>query len=175
MRTLLPDPPPQPFEDLLEWRRRIGADRHDEVWEGVLHMSPGPHEIHSDVQCQIGVLLYEPARAAGLHPRGEFNIGERDNYRVPDGGLRRERVWRLYAPSAALVVEVVSPNDETWDKLGFYAAHDVRELVIADPQTQTVHWLTLEHGEYRPIERSGVIELGPAELAQRIDWPPTDA
>jgi len=34
-----------------------------------------------------------------------------------------------------------------------------------------VHWLELTEGEYRPINQSGLVELGPAELAQRIDWP----
>jgi hypothetical protein len=35
MRTLLPDPPPAELQPLLERRRRSGADRFDEVWEGV--------------------------------------------------------------------------------------------------------------------------------------------
>jgi len=34
MRTLLPDPPPPPFDALLAERERRGADRRDEVWEG---------------------------------------------------------------------------------------------------------------------------------------------
>jgi len=27
-------------EDILQQRKRTGADRWDEVWEGVLHMAP---------------------------------------------------------------------------------------------------------------------------------------
>ena len=42
-----------------------------------------------------------------------FNLGEANNYRVPDGGLHRERAGRVYYTSAALVVEIVSPGDET--------------------------------------------------------------
>jgi hypothetical protein len=34
-----------------------------------------------------------------------------------------------------------------------------------------VDWLALEQGEYRSIQRSALIELGPVELAERIDWP----
>jgi hypothetical protein len=26
-------------------------------------------------------------------------------------------------------------------------------------------------GQYRPVERSVLVELGPLELAERIDWP----
>jgi hypothetical protein len=69
------------------------------------------------------------------------------------------------------LLEIVSPNDRTWEKLPFYAKHDVDELLIVDPQQRSVDWLALAEGEYRPVERSGVIELGPAELAEQIDWP----
>jgi hypothetical protein len=44
-------------------------------------------------------------------------------------------------------------------------------MLIVDPQERAVHWLGLADGEYRPIERSGLIDLGAAELAQRLDWP----
>jgi Uma2 family endonuclease len=91
---------------------------------------------------------------------------------VPDGGLFRPRPDRLYVPTAELVVEIVSPGDGSWDKLGFYAAHDVGELLIIDPPSREVHWLALRSDrEYRPIDRSALVALGPAELAERIDWP----
>jgi hypothetical protein len=41
-----------------------------------------------------------------------------------------------------------------------------------DPDKQTVDWLALREGDYRPVHRSGLIDLGPMELAERIDWPP---
>ena len=31
----------------------------------------------------------------------------------------------------------MSPDDETYEKFGFYAAHGVDELVVADPATRT--------------------------------------
>jgi len=37
--------------------------------------------------------------------------------------------------------------------------------------TRSVDWLGLNEGEYRPIARSDLIELGAGELAERIDWP----
>lgn len=173
MRTLLPDPPPAEFEALLERRRRSGADVHDEVWEGVLHMAPAPSGAHDDLQQQLAELLGPPGRAAGMLPTvGGFNVGEEDDFRVPDGGLRRERVVTTYYPTAALVFEVRSPGDETPEKLPFYAAHGVDEVLIVDPQARTVEWLGLEEGEYRPVDRSSLIELGPDELDQRLDWPP---
>ena len=65
----------------------------------------------------------------------------------------------------------VSPRDETWSKLAFYAAHQVDELLIVDPLKRMVDWLALENGEYRPVQRSGLLDLAPVELAARLDWP----
>ncbi|MDX6679354.1 MAG: hypothetical protein QOE31_3406 [Solirubrobacteraceae bacterium] len=70
-----------------------------------------------------------------------------------------------------MVVEIRSPGDETWHKRPFYAAHHVDEILIVDPAEQTVTWLGLRGGEYEPVGRSRLIELGPAELAAQLDWP----
>lgn len=142
------------------------------MWEGVLHMNPGPHGRHHRIQHQLAVLLDGPGRAAGLVPAlGDFNIGTEGNYRVPDGGLHRPGPDEMYYSTAALVVEIVAPGDETWQKLPFYAAHNVDEVLIVDPLEHAVHWLALRDGNYDPIERSALIGLGPAHLAEQIDWP----
>lgn len=73
---------------------------------------------------------------------------------MPDGGLHRARRWGVWEPTAPLVVEIVSPDDETWQKLPFYAAHGVDEVLIVDPAKRAVHWLALVDGEHRPVERS---------------------
>jgi hypothetical protein len=68
-------------------------------------------------------------------------------------------------------VEIVSPNDETWQKVPFYAAHGVDEVLIVDPTDRTVAWLGLRDGEYRAPDRSGLVGLGPSDVAGRLDWP----
>ncbi len=178
MRTLLHDPLPAEVEALLERRRRLGLDRKDEVWEGVLHVVPAPSHRHSALGAQVKRLLAAPATAAGLTVTDDFNLGDsKQNFRVPDGGLHRPDPADMWHPTAALVIEIVSPDDETWEKLPFYAAHEVDEVLILDPDERSVTWLALASsgagasGDYEPIERSGLIELGPAELAQQIDWP----
>jgi hypothetical protein len=173
MPTLVLDPPPPELRALLERRRRAGLDRLDEVWEGVLHMIPAPSGAHADIAQQLAVLLDGPARQAGLFPTmHEFNLGDGEHdFRVPDGGVHRQRLTGVWHPTAAIVVEIVSAGDETWDKLPFYATHKVDEVLIVDSEKHTVEWLALGSGEYRAIGRNGLIELGPAELAQRIDWP----
>jgi Uma2 family endonuclease len=171
--TIVRDPQPAEFEALLERRRRLGLDLFDEQWGGVYRMNPAPAERHAYVAQQLAVLLDGPARTAALVPMiSPFNLGELGEYCVPDGGLHRELGDRVYVPTAALVVEIVSPGDDSWNKLPFYAAHNVDELLIVDPQEHRVHWLGLRaDGDYRPIERSTLVELGAAELAERIDWP----
>ncbi len=173
MPTLILDPPPHGLEELFERRRRMGADRHDEVWEGVYHMVPGPGAPHSFVAQRVSVLLDAPARAAGLFVGLEFNVGvSKDNYRVPDLGVHRELRTEKWVPTAAIVVEILSSTDEAWRKLPFYAEHGVDELLLVDPGERSVAWLALRDGSYEPVERSALIELGASELAQRIDWPP---
>ena len=172
MPTLVRDPQPVEFERLLRRRRRLGQDLLDEVWEGVYHMNPAPHRRHAHIAQQLAELLGPPARAARLVPMMSiFNLGEPNDYRVPDGGLFRPGPDEVYMSTAALVVEIVSPDDETWEKLPFYAAHGVDEVLIVDPQERSVHWLALREGEYQSAERSALIELSAGELAERLDWP----
>ncbi len=173
MPTLVLGSPPPELEALLERRRRAGVDRLDEVWQGVRHMVPGPSFEHARVSQQLAELLGPPARAAGLlATMSEFNLGESEHdFRVPDGGLHRPGAAGVWLPTAALVVEILSPDDETRQKLPFYAAHHVDEILIVDPADRTVTWLGLRDGGYQPVQRSGLIELGPVELAEQLDWP----
>jgi Uma2 family endonuclease len=173
VRTVILDPRSAGLDELMQRRARSGLDRLDEIWEGELHMVPAPGHAHASVAQQLAELLGPVARAVGLEATmHEFNMGENEHdFRVPDGGLHRSGAATMWHPTAALVVEIVSPGDESWQKLPFYSAHHVDEVLIVDPHKRTVDWLALEQGEYRSIQRSALIELGPVELAERIDWP----
>jgi hypothetical protein len=173
MPTLVLGTPPPELEALLERRRQAGVDRLDEVWQGVRHMVPGPSIEHADISQQLAVLLDGPARAAGLRPTmSEFNLGESEHdFRVPDGGLHRPGASGVWQATAAAVVEILSPGDESRQKLPYYADHDVDEVLLVDPAERTVTWLALHDGEYQPVQRSALIELGPTELAEQLDWP----
>lgn len=81
----------------------------------------------------------------------EFNLGESEHhFRVPDGGLLHPGAAGVWLSTAALVVEILSPR-------GRGLAH--------------VTWLGPRDGGYREVERSGLIALGAAALAEEIDWP----
>ena len=136
-------------------------------------MNPPPPLEHQVILQQLAELLGQLARQAGLMPViHEFGLGEgKDNYRVPDGGLHRPGAAGVWQSTAAVVIEIVSPSDESWAKLSFDAAHDVDEVLIIDRREHSVAWLGLADGQYRPIERSGLIDLCSDQLAERIDWP----
>jgi Putative restriction endonuclease len=172
VRTLVLDPQTAGLGELMERRRRSGLDRLDEIWEGVYHMVPAPSIGHGDVESQLHAILRPLAARAGLKMVGQSNLGEGEHdYRVPDSALHKPDAAGTWHSTAALVIEIVSPSDESWEKLPFYAAHDVDEVLIVDVRQRSVSWLALEEGEYRPVRRSGLIDLGRDEIADRISWP----
>ena len=173
MSTVILGPAPPELDALMARRRIAGVDRLDEVWVGVLHMVPAPSYGHARLMTQLTVVLVPLAKAAGLEAAmHEFNLGTSvEDFRVPDGGLHRPGPKDVWLPTAALVVEVLSPDDESWQKLPFFAAHHVDEVLFVDPAERKVNLMALREGEYAPIERSTLIELGAAELSARLDWP----
>lgn len=172
MPTLVLDPQPAELQALIKRRQKLGQDLFDEVWDGVLHMNPAPSGGHAQVDQQLAEILGELARRAGLTATGPFNLGEDEHdYRVPDRGLHRQFTDRVFYGTAGLALEIVSPGDESYKKLDFYATHEVDEVVIVDREKRKVEWLRLVGGRYGPVDRSSVIELGPAELEQQSDWP----
>lgn len=134
-------------------------------------MIPAAGIVHSLVAQQLAVLLDAPARARGLVVGLEFNLGAKNNYRVPDLGVHSEPGLGTRVSTAKIVVEIISPHDETWEKLPFYAQHGVDELLVVDPINHSVAWLALRDAEYRPADRSEILDLSASGLTDRIDWP----
>ena len=56
-------------------------------------------------------------------------------------------------------------------RAGHDGSHRAVVFLIVDPTERTVAWLGLRDSEYRPIERSALIELGPVQLAEQLNWP----
>lgn len=133
-------------------------------------MVPGPDSRHGRLAVQFLFSIAPAAATAGLEPSTEFNLGEPEDFRVPDLGLRRDAADATYLATAALVVEVVSPGDESWLKFDFYAAHGVDEVVIVDGDTETVHWFVLDGGAYRPVDHSPLLDLDVAAVTAAMTW-----
>jgi len=177
MATVLLGERPPELETWLTRRRELGQDRYDEVWEGDYHVAPGPSAEHAVVDSQLARLLWPRAERAGLLVTTAFNLGEPDDYRVPDGGVHLDRPSGVFVATTAMVVEVVTPGDETLAKLPFYARRAVEEVLVADPALRTVRIWQLRAGSpeqephYEETDRSDLLAVTGTGLAAELPWP----
>jgi Uma2 family endonuclease len=126
MRAVMIEPP----EHLLAERRRLGLDRRDEVWDGVLHMPPMPSTRHQGLGAKLVATLMPLAERRGWNLFDEIGLYRRDDdYRGPDVAIAdpKDVTERGLEGHAELVIEILSPADESRDKLPFYAKCGVPE------------------------------------------------
>ena len=165
-------PRPAELQSLIERRHALGIDLFDELWKGSYHLAPAPSAAHGYVDDVLAVLVHPYAQAAGLTGTGPFNLGSPDDYRVPDRGYHHGRPLGTWVPTAAVVVEIVSPDDETYEKFGFYAEHDVDELIVADPSAHVLAiWRLTTGGRYEEAPASLLLGVTSAELSAAVSWP----
>lgn len=158
--------------DWLERRRALGQDKRDEIWEGIYHVAPLEHPRNGIVASELAALLWPLARQAGLRVCNPFNLGEPNDFRGPDLGLlHQDDELQVYMKTAAVVIEVLSPGDESLQKLPHYARCDVDEVWLVDPETHTVDIRGLLNGDYVGIDTSGVLPVSRQQLEAEIDWP----
>jgi Uma2 family endonuclease len=138
-------------ESLLEERSRLGHDRKDELWEGVLHMVPSPSGLHETVAFELIFALKLVADRLALVVRGGTTalFAAENDYRKPDVVLaRRDQMSDRGLEGAELAIEVLSPRDESRDKFAFYARVGVREVWLVDPSTRALELYMLVRGTY---------------------------
>ena len=150
---------------LIAHRRRTGADRYDEVWEGVYMMSPAANLEHQDLATGIAMAFRLSVQVPGLGLVYQgVNVSDRRkgwkrNYRVPDvaaflngtGAIKCRAVW-VGGPDFG--VEIISPFDRTRDKLDFYAGIGTRELLIVDRRPWALELYRLRDGALVEVGRS---------------------
>ena len=161
MRALMLEAP----ESLLDERRRLGHDRWDELWDGVLHMVPPPSSWHQRFGTRLLRCLASAAEQRGLEVSYETAVYDpakgASDYRVPDlvFAAPDRHSERGVEGAADLIIEILSPNDESRDKLTFYARVGVQEVWLVDPNTRAVELYALRTGTYHVAlpDSSGVI------------------
>jgi Uma2 family endonuclease len=131
-------------QDYLSQRRASGNDRWDEVWDGVYILMPNPNIEHQGIAGRLMMLVLGPM--VEMPGRGQVfpgvNVSDRfddwtKNYRCPDiavyleGNPAQPRGSYWYG-GPDFAVEIVSPDDRSRDKFGFYARVGVRELLLID-------------------------------------------
>jgi Uma2 family endonuclease len=172
MTTVILGPRPPEVEALIEQRRRLGHDRHDEVWEGVYYMTPYAHSRHGRLESEMQFVLRPLVQTRGLTLTAGFNLGVGpDSYRVPDFEVFAEPPDALYVPTALIVGEVLSPEDRTYEKLPYYRDRGVQELFIVDPDDRSISIRRLQGRVSRLIDHSDVLDVAARDLEARVNWP----
>lgn len=148
-------------------RAASGADRYDEVWEGVYMMAPMPNDEHQMIVNALASILQELVGWPGLgHVRPGVNVSDRvenwrENYRVPDvavflndtNAVNHSAFW-LGGPD--LAVEVISPGDQILEKLGFYAVVGTQELLVIDRDPWQLKLFRLTVSGMQPVTTATV-------------------
>lgn len=143
-------------------------------------MVPPPSSGHQFFATDLTSALSPVVKALGLRIAQELGVyrpgtGERD-YRQPDIVIcRPEHVsQRGIEGKAEFVVEVLSPNDESREKFGFYAACGIAEVLLVDPQTREFEHRVLREGAYLvalPDDRGAVRSPILGVTFARVDGP----
>ncbi len=178
MKAVMPSAP----ADLLKRRKETGADRWDEMWEGVLHMGPMANPDHQDLEGAMETYLrlrWARKRRAKIYHN--INLaspgGWPNNYRIPDliiltAKSAAVRKAECFEGGPDVVVEIRSPDDETYEKFSFYASLGVPEIWVIDRETKIPEIHTLAGGLYKkkPPEPDGWLRSGETgiELAAKI-------
>jgi Uma2 family endonuclease len=138
---------------MLDERRRLGLDGRDEMWDGVLHMVPPAGDRHQELGAAFLLTVAPPAQSRGLASRYETGLFRaEDDFRVPDLLFRRpDQGSDRGAEGAELVVDIRSPNDETYVKLPFYAEVGVREVLVLHPEDRRVELFRSVAGQMLPV------------------------
>ncbi len=158
---------------IIERRRALGQDGSDEVWEGVYYMTPRAHVHHGLLQIELGGSLKIFAAPRGLRVSAEFNLGEANDYRVPDFGVHRGLPDGLYVSTAAMIVEILSPHDKTFEKFDFYGRNGVDEILVADLEQRSIRLWRYDGSSSSYLEGESSLVLGTTltDLQATISWP----
>lgn len=154
LKAVLVEIPPV-VREWMDERARVGNDRHDEMWDGVQHVVPPPSFGHQHRGTGLLTVFATLAAGSGLlatYETGVFRPGTSKDYRIPDlVVVHPDHVSeRGVEGRAELVVELRSPDDESWEKLPFYAEMGVQEVLIVDATACAVFRLDPETGGFTP-------------------------
>ena len=150
-------------EEELAQRRLTGIDRFDEMWEGVLHMAPAPSFEHQRMVTEInrfaGGICERRGRGVLVFQINVFNdASPKPDYRIPDLTFiakGREHIiahdgTRGGGPDA--VIEIRSPEDETYEKFPLFAQLGVREVIVIDRDTKRPEVYRLAGSQYIAVQ-----------------------
>lgn len=140
-------------------------------------MRSAPPYIHQGVGAELLLALWELVEARGWRIQYGTNLygPDANDYRRPDLVVFDEQhaSKRGIEGRAELVIEILSPHDESREKLPFYAARHIPEVWVIEPETRVVEIYTLRGGKYFAVAADAGVTRSPLlaiELAT-IDGP----
>jgi Uma2 family endonuclease len=154
-------------ERLKAERRAAGADRYDEVWDGVYIMPAMPTDQHQDIVLKLADVLFRVLHRGRLGKvRAGINLSDRrdgweHNYRSPDiavflRGTEAKNYQTHWCGPADFLIEVTSPDDRTYEKTDFYSRLRVRELLIVNRQAWTLELHRWQDGALKQVGQSAI-------------------
>ncbi|MEQ8846177.1 Uma2 family endonuclease [Botrimarina sp.] len=173
MAVLLADPELE--AELRRQRRESGADKYDEVWDGVYVMHAYPEDEHQEIVAGVTHALWEAVQVRKLgRVRPGVNISAnpadwKRDYRCPDVVAflsdTTAECHGVFWNSADFVVEVVSKDDKSREKLDFYARVGVSELLLVDRRPWLLELYRHDGSRLSEVGKAGV---GDAELRSNV-------
>jgi Uma2 family endonuclease len=130
-------------DELTAQRRASGADRFDEVWEGLHIMTAVANDEHQQILTRFAGIFQTAIDWLGLGDvRAGVSVSDRaddwrHNYRIPDLAVflpdtAAKNCGSHWQGGPDFAVEIISPDDRSRDKLPFYGQLGVRELLLID-------------------------------------------
>jgi Uma2 family endonuclease len=158
MKLIVTDPHEK--KRILAQRRAWGADRFDEVWDGVYVMSPLANDEHQEISGLLfGVILTVIGWPRLGDVRPGVNVSDRiegwkHNYRCPDiavflKGCKAKNCGAFWFGGPDFAAEIVSKRDRSRKKLEFYAKIGTRELLIVDRYPWALELYVLKRGKLK--------------------------
>jgi Uma2 family endonuclease len=161
---------------LIEERKALGIDRHDEVWDGVYFIPPIPDILH---QCLAFHLLVAVQQARPLSDDDRLfvgvNVSDRNegweqNYRIPDAAIYlpdnpARDCDTHWCGGPDFAVEILSEGDRAREKLDYYAKVGTRELLIIDRDPWALELYALKRKKLRLVGRAALGDAEPLRSA----------
>ncbi|HEY1381124.1 MAG TPA: Uma2 family endonuclease [Gemmataceae bacterium] len=151
-------------DSMIDERRRLGIDGHDEIWDGVYVIPPTLTIKHQAILRDVGLILMKVLdKSGGDQVLLGANVSDRPgpdwlkNVRVPDivvvlDGSRAVDCDTHYCGGPDFLVEIHSPGDETKAKIPFYARIGVRELLVIHRDTRRLRLFRHDGTDLAPAQ-----------------------
>jgi Uma2 family endonuclease len=149
---------------LLARRRETGADRFDEVWNGVYVMAPLANNQHQFLATRYGVVVSDSRGTdtstivlvgANISDRVR---GWKKNFRCPDvavflPGNPAQDCGTHWCGGPDWALEITSPKERVRQKLKFYAKVGMKELLILDRNPWRLQLYRLQNGKLQSVSK----------------------